>query len=314
VELLLRAGAQANSAGSIKVMDKIRLDGNARLNIYSGPLAAAIGEGHIDIVRLLLSDKVQFTDNPTGEVEILGSIDVSGGTEMNIDYAAIKVDKSLRVSGGIFNAYRGAISLAIGCRRADIVKLLLDNNVNPNDDLPGRMVVSGFIEISGGAEVNLDYATMEIGSRIQVNKGRLNAYRGVISLAIGRGHADIVQLLLANQVNPNDNLPGGMVVRHGIYVTNDAEVNLDYATMKIRGYIEVTRARCIAYKRPLVGVAWRGQNEIVQRLLKAGARDNFPDGGEPKTTAVNPIAPPAYSSSKVPLRQLELWAIRNLAS
>ncbi|KAI5789257.1 hypothetical protein FPQ18DRAFT_342215 [Pyronema domesticum] len=146
------------------------------------------------------------------------------------------------------------------------------------------MVVGDRIYISDGAKVNLDYATIKVDRDLDVSGGIFNAYRGSISLAIGRGHADIVQLLLDNKVNANYDLPGAMVVGGEIYISDGAEVNLDYATMEMKEDIEVTGARCIAYKGPLVGAAWRGQNEIVQRLLAAGARDNFPDGGEPNSS------------------------------
>ncbi|KAI5789243.1 hypothetical protein FPQ18DRAFT_233895, partial [Pyronema domesticum] len=250
----------------------IKVDGNLEVaggifNAYRGSISLAIGRGHADIVQLLLDNEVNANYDLPGTMVVGDRIYLSDGAEVNLDYATIKVDRNLYVTGGIFNAYRGSISLAIGRGHADIVQLLLDNEVNANYDLPGTMVVGGWICIFKGAEVNLDYATIKVDGTLDLYGGKFNAYRGSISLAIGRGHADIVQLLLDKGANANYDLPGTMVVGGWIDISEGAEVNLDYATIKVDGNLEVAGGIFNAYRGSISLAIGRGHADIVQLLL-----------------------------------------------
>jgi len=205
---------------------RLLLDKSADVNVkniyYSTPLHFAASRDDTNIVRLLLDksadvnvkDKGYYTplhiaaeEGHTNIVRLL----LDKGAEMNVKTERDKTRKT-------------PLMLAIDRRRDDVVQLLLNRGADVN--IKGTEIKTGIASIE---------VSKEAGTRVQYGSWSFEVT--ALSLAIGKGKVDLVQLLL----------------KHG------ADVNMELISENGR---KVT---------PLEIAKENGQSQIAEMLEKAGA-------------------------------------------
>ena len=189
-ELLLAHGADVNAA------DK---NGNT-------PLFIAVRDGRPEVVQLLLASKadVNFT-NSTGETPLFAAKN-DNQSEVAKLLLAGKADVNHRNKDG-----DTPLQIAVRNKETELVKLLLANKANVNAATEIGVTPLLFAAANSDVDINLVKALLEAGADTQahIKEGGRNwgniIVPGVhaLDLAIGRGRADEVELLLASHADPN---------------------------------------------------------------------------------------------------------------
>ncbi len=189
-ELLLAHGADVNAA------DK---NGNT-------PLFIAVRDGRPEVVQLLLASKadVNFT-NSTGETPLFAAKN-DNQSEVAKLLLAGKADVNHRNKDG-----DTPLQIAVRNKETELVKLLLANKADVNAATEIGVTPLLFAAANSDVDINLVKALLEAGADTQahIKEGGRNwgniIVPGVhaLDLAIGRGRADEVELLLASHADPN---------------------------------------------------------------------------------------------------------------
>ena len=275
-------------------------DGRKRRMAGFGPLAVAIANNQVDVVRLLIDGGVDVNHTfPDQEYPVHGSATGGGSVLMlAVDKGHGEMVRLLIEAGADVNyeipgkrprgrnpktAGLTALRLAMANNHVDVVRLLID----------------------GGANVNHTFPDQAYPARSAAGGG------SVLMLAVDKGHEEMVRLLIKAGADVNYEIPGQRPRGRnpktaGLTALRLAMANnhVDVARLLIDGGANVNHtfpdqaypARSAAGGVSVLMLAVdKGHEEMVRLLIKAGADVNYeipgqrPRGRNPKTAGLTAL-------------------------
>ncbi|OAP54807.1 hypothetical protein AYL99_11255 [Fonsecaea erecta] len=244
---------------------------NESTEYYGTALQVASGEGHVEIVKLLLDSGADV--NAPGKRYSDTALQAASAK------GHVEIVKLLLDSGADVNApgkrYGTALQMASAKGHVEIVKLLLDSGADVN--APGGYYATALQMASAKGHVEIVKLLLDSGADVNAPGGY---YGTALQVASGEGHVEIVKLLLDSGADVN--APGKRY----------SDTTLQAASAK--GHVEIVKLLLDSgadvnapggyYGTALQAASAKGHVETVKLLLDSGADVNAP--GERYGTAL----------------------------